>query len=288
LPGFFSFFDENHQASSTLFSSTVQPDDSFSDRHLAPHAENFNCILKAYQVYFKLKNHNKMAIQDNIKNIQTRINQACARVQRSPEAIRIVAVTKTVNPAEIKQAIAAGINILGENRVQEGWQKAQDIGQKVSWHLIGHLQTNKVKRALQFADVIESLDSIRLAIEINHEAVKFEKTATVFVQINTSGETSKYGIEPEKAIEFAESIATLKNLKVSGLMTIGPLSANPEQIRACFRQLALIKEKINNVGIPNVCIEHLSMGMSEDFEIAIEEGATLLRIGRAIFGAREQ
>ena len=228
-----------------------------------------------------------MSIADNLQQIKERINAACQRAGRNPEEVGIVAVSKTVDVGKIKEAIAAGIRIIGENRVQEAWQKYQQIDEQVCWHLIGHLQTNKVKRALQFADVIESVDSLHLAQEINRRAEQLARQVEVFVEVNTSGEATKFGIQPQEAVQFCHQLAELPNLRVVGLMTIGAFLPDAEQVRPCFVRLRRLRDEVNAEAIPNIRLEHLSMGMTNDFEVAIEEGATLVRIGRALFGERQ-
>ncbi len=225
-----------------------------------------------------------MSIQENIAVIKERINAACQRCGRDPSSIIIVAVTKTVPVDKILEARGYGITIIGENRIQEAWNKYQKLGKTdLHWHMVGHLQTNKVKRALEFMEVIQSVDSLHLAIAVNQAAMKMNKIQPVFLQVNTSGEASKFGIPPAQAGELARQISTMDHLQLKGLMTIGALTSDIQRIRACFKTLRKLKESLVAHGLS---IQHLSMGMSDDFEIAIEEGATMLRIGRAIFGER--
>lgn len=227
-----------------------------------------------------------MSISANLTNIKERIERACRRVGRDPVEVHIVAVTKTVSVEQIEEAIAAGITIVGENRVQEAWEKYQSVSSKVEWHMIGHLQTNKVARALQFADVIESVDSLHLAQEIDRRAKLLNKPAEVFVQVNTSGEASKFGLEPGEVVGFLHSISGLEFVKVTGLMTIGAFLPDPEDVRPCFSMLRELSDSINRTREYKTEIRHLSMGMTNDFEVAVEEGATHVRIGRALFGER--
>jgi pyridoxal phosphate enzyme (YggS family) len=227
-----------------------------------------------------------MTIAENVSQIEERIAAACARSGRNRNEIKIVAITKTVDLGRIQEAINSGIKIIGENRVQEAWQKYQQLGKSISWHLVGHLQTNKIKRALEFADVIESVDSMHLANEINRLAEESKRIIEVFVQVNTSAEASKFGVQPEQAIGFIRRLSELNSLRVTGLMTIGAFLPDNEKVRPCFAQLRELRTQINAAGIENVHLYHLSMGMSDDFEVAIEEGSTLIRIGRAIFGER--
>lgn len=227
-----------------------------------------------------------MSVKENLYHIQDRIAAACARVGRSQHDVNIVAVSKTVGADKILEAIDAGVEMIGENRVQEAWAKFQEIGPSVQWHLVGHLQTNKVKQALQFFNVIQSVDSLHLASEISKRAVMLGCSVEVLVEVNTSGEESKFGQRPELVVDFVAQIAQLKNISVTGLMTIGAFLPDPEEVRPCFVKLRKLLERINTQKIENVKMRHLSMGMTNDFEVAVEEGATLVRIGRAIFGER--
>lgn len=225
-------------------------------------------------------------IIENWKRVQERVKNTAIRAGRDSSKITIIAVSKTKPSATLKDAVQAGVTILGENRVQEAWQKFQELGKIASWHLVGHLQTNKVKRALQIFDVIHSVDSFHLAEEINKRCQQLNRTVEVLVEVRTSDESTKFGIKPEETIELIEKVSTLPNLKLIGLMTLGKWTTNEKEVRNCFQMLVKVKEEIVNAKIPNVDLKHLSMGMSGDFEWAIEEGATMVRIGTAIFGAR--
>jgi len=227
-----------------------------------------------------------MPIRENVQFARNKIAEACRRSGRKSEEIELVAITKTVDVEQINEAIEAGIRVVGENRVQEAWRKFQEVGEKVHWHMVGHLQTNKVKRVLQFADMIHSVDSVYLAREIQTQAKKLEKTIEILIQVNTSGEESKFGLEPEATIGAIEEVSTLPNLKIKGLMTIGAFLPNPEDVRPCFKLLHDLKDRVNERGITSVEIGTLSMGMTNDYEIAIEEGSTMVRVGTAIFGER--
>lgn len=228
-----------------------------------------------------------MAIEDNVRQVRARIAAACTRAHRDPREVGIVAVSKTVDVEHIRQAIAAGITIIGENRVQEAWPKVQAIGRVVAWHMVGHLQTNKVKRALECFDLIQSVDSLHLAEEISRRATARGRRVDVFVEVNTSGETSKFGVSPERAPQLVARIATLPGVRVLGLMTVGAFLPDPELVRPCFTTLRQLKEEIDRLGLNEVHLKHLSMGMTDDFEVAVEEGATIVRLGRAIFGPRQ-
>ncbi|MCH7673552.1 YggS family pyridoxal phosphate-dependent enzyme [candidate division KSB1 bacterium] len=227
-----------------------------------------------------------MPIRENVQFARNKIAEACRRSGRKSEEIELVAITKTVDVEQINEAIEAGIRVVGENRVQEAWRKFQEVGEKVHWHMVGHLQTNKVKRVLQFADMIHSVDSVYLAREIQTQAKKLERTIEILIQVNTSGEESKFGLEPEATIGAIEEVSTLPNLKIKGLMTIGAFLPNPEDVRPCFKLLHDLKDRVNERGITSVEIGTLSMGMTNDYEIAIEEGSTMVRVGTAIFGER--
>jgi len=214
-----------------------------------------------------------------------RIEKAAQGVGRNPEEINLVAVSKTVESARIKEAIEAGISILGENYVQEAQKKIDEIGRTVSWHFIGHLQSNKAKYAVRLFDMIHSLDSIELAEELNRRAEREGQIVKVMIEVNLSGETTKFGIEEEKAFDIARKVLNLKALSLMGLMTMPPYFDDPELSRPYYIRLRELKEKMIREGIP---LRELSMGMSNDFEIAIEEGATFVRVGTAIFGERKK
>jgi len=227
-----------------------------------------------------------MSIRENVQFVRNKIAEACRRSGRESEEIELVAITKTVDVEQINEAIEAGIRVVGENRVQEAWRKFQEVGERAHWHMVGHLQTNKVKRVLQFADMIHSVDSVYLAREIQTQAKKLDRTIEILIQVNTSGEESKFGLEPEATIGAIEEVSTLPNLKIKGIMTIGAFLPNPEDVRPCFKLLNDLKDRVNERGITSVEIGTLSMGMTNDYEIAIEEGSTMVRVGTAIFGER--
>jgi len=225
-------------------------------------------------------------ITENISKIKQRMLQAAVRAGRDPDGIKLVAVTKTVSPAQIRQAIQAGVDTLGENRVQEAQAKFGEIGRQVSWHLIGHLQTNKVNQALDIFDLIHSLDSLHLAEAVNRRAEALERKMPCLLEINLGGEESKYGVAPDEAPRILRQLAGLKHLEIQGLMAIPPYTTDPEVSRPYFHQMAELAQAGNDLSLENVKLRHLSMGMSHDFEAAIEEGATMVRIGTAIFGVR--
>lgn len=224
-----------------------------------------------------------MSIKTNLDLILQRIAKAARSVNRDPQDIKLVAVTKTQSVEVIEQAIQAGITDIGENRVQEARPKIEALKSKypqVTWHMVGHLQRNKVRQALELFDIIQSVDSIRLAREIQAKAEAKGITVPILIEVNTSEEESKNGVPVDSAIELVEQIKDLQNLRIQGLMTIGPLHG---EARQSFVQLRELKEKIN---IPGVEMKFLSMGMTQDFETAIQEGSNVVRIGRALFGAR--
>jgi len=224
-----------------------------------------------------------MAIQENILALKSRIADAVCRADRAPDEITLVAVSKTVESARILEAIDAGIKIIGENRVQEAKEKFPVVGDKAEWHLVGHLQTNKVKDALKIFSLIHSLDSIKLAEEIDKRAIK---PVNCLIEVNTSKEETKFGIEPGQLFEFYESLVKCRNVSILGLMTIGPGWAitEPEVSRPCFKLLRDLRDELAQKH--DAPFPVLSMGMTSDFEVAIEEGSTMIRVGTAIFGPR--
>ena len=226
-----------------------------------------------------------MAIRDNIHDVWERIARAADRALRDPGDIKLVAVTKTVEPPHIVEAIEAGISCIGENRIQEAARKFPELP-PVERHLVGHLQTNKVKTALLLFDIIESVDSVRLAREISTCCTAAGSEASVLVEVNTSGEETKFGLAPDEVLEALDDMSTLPGLKVVGLMTVGAFLPDSDDVRPCFKTLRAIRDEVEERVIPGVSMKHLSMGMTNDFEAAIEEGATIVRVGRAIFGER--
>jgi len=229
-----------------------------------------------------------VSITDNLAAVEEQISAACARASRPRSAVTLVAVTKTRSAAEIDDAIKAGIMHLGENRVQEAQAKKPQVTLPATWHLIGSLQTNKVKKALELFDFIQSVDSPHLAEELQRRCEQMGRSIEVLVEVNTSGETSKHGLAPKAVPSLVVEVLKLTRLHVVGLMTIGPGLAidDPGASRPCFKALrALAEDCRQRFSLP---LPHLSMGMSSDFEVGIEEGATMIRVGTAIFGARNQ
>jgi pyridoxal phosphate enzyme (YggS family) len=225
-------------------------------------------------------------IEDNIKDIRSRIEKAAKKTGRGAEEIKLVAVSKTVEPERINEAIRCGIDIIGENRVQEAEAKFKQVTEKVEKHLVGHLQTNKAKKAVELFDFIQSVDSERIAGEISKRATEMGKVMDVLVEVNTSAEETKFGIEPDQALPLIETISRLEGIKIKGLMTIGLFTDNPEETRPCFKKLRAIFEQIKSANVTNVEMRYLSMGMTSDFEVAIEEGSNMVRVGTGIFGSR--
>ncbi|MGQ9695623.1 MAG: YggS family pyridoxal phosphate-dependent enzyme [Thermodesulfobacteriota bacterium] len=225
-------------------------------------------------------------IAANLKRVQERIEAAAQRAGRRPEEILLVAVSKTVPPDRVLEGIRAGIKILGENYVQEAKKKIEALGRDITWHFIGHLQTNKAKLAVRLFDLIHSVDSLHLAEELNKAARAEGKVLPILLEVKLSAEESKFGVEEGNIIQLAEGISRLENLIVRGLMTMPPLGPDPESARPYFIRLRKISKLIASQNFPRVSMTELSMGMSSDFEIAIEEGATLIRVGTAIFGPR--
>ena len=227
-----------------------------------------------------------MSIVENLANLERRIVDACARAGRVRSELTLVSVTKTRTAAEMDEVIRAGITQVGENRVQEAMVKKPQVTLPATWHLVGSLQTNKAKKALELFDVIQSIDSLHLGIELQRRCEQMDKHVGSLIEVNTSGEASKHGVSPDAVPDLVVELLKLDHLQLMGLMTIGPGLAidDPEASRPSFRTLkALAQDCRRRFGVP---LPHLSMGMSSDFEVGIEEGATIVRIGTAIFGPR--
>ena len=226
-------------------------------------------------------------IKKKLENIKNRIRKAAERSGRVPEEVRLVAVSKTMSADRVREAIESGITVLGENYIQEAAAKIAELSNdSVSWHFIGHLQTNKAKYAVRLFDLIHSADSLRLARELNKQAGKIGKIQNILVQVNIGEEASKSGAHMKNAENLIREISLLENLSVRGLMSIPPFYNEPEKVRPCFSQLRELRNRIRESAMTNISMDELSMGMTGDFEAAIEEGATLVRIGTAIFGER--
>ena len=219
--------------------------------------------------------------------MRERIRKACESCGRDVDSVRLVAVSKTIPADSIREAIEAGVTILGENYVQESREKFNALAQyPVSWHFIGHLQSNKAKYAVRLFDLIHSVDSLKLARELDKQAKKVDKIQPILVQVNISGEDTKSGISADEDPGLVAEISRLENLSIKGLMTMPPYFYQPEKVKPFFAALRELRDQIKESALPGVSLEELSMGMTGDFEVAIEEGATLVRIGTAIFGER--
>jgi len=216
-------------------------------------------------------------IAENVKKI----------LKELPEGVELVAAAKARKPEEIVEAVEAGIKIIGENYVQEAREAFKLVGHRAKWHFIGHLQTNKAKKAVELFDMIETVDSVKLAKEIDKRCNTLGKAISVLVEINSGREPQKFGLLPEEAESFIREIAQLKNLKVKGLMTMGPAFGDPEKARPYFIETRKAFNKIKSLDIPEVEMKYLSMGMTNSYLVAIEEGANIVRIGTKIFGPRE-
>lgn len=225
-----------------------------------------------------------MSLAENLETIQQRISAACQRAGRDRESVRLLAVTKTHPPETIRAAAALGLNWFGENKVQEARAKIPLCSGRLHWHFIGHLQSNKCRDAVALFEMIQSVDSLPLAQELDRRAEQAARTMPVLLEVNVAGEASKFGYPPERLLAEFRELAALPRLEIQGLMAVPPWSPAPEKSRPHFRRLRELKEQCQQIlGAP---LPHLSMGMSDDFEVAIEEGATFVRIGTALFGPR--
>ena len=223
----------------------------------------------------------------NYRAIQGRIAEAALRSSREPGEIKLLAAAKSQSIEAIRAAIAAGIKLIGENYVPEAQDKRRAISETAEWHMIGHLQRNKAKVAVDLFGVIESLDSVALARELAKEGRKKGKNVRAFVEVNLAGEESKSGLAKDKLLDLLKTISELSNLTVEGLMAVPPFKQNPEEVRPYFRELRELQLKLQEHRLPNIGLKELSMGMTHDYTVAIEEGATIVRIGTALFGPRK-
>ncbi len=226
-------------------------------------------------------------IKKNLDNIMLRARAAAEKSGRSLEDIKIIAVTKTVDVERINNVYEYGLRDMGENRVQELLEKYDQLPSDIKWHIIGHLQTNKVKYIVDKVQMIHSVDSLELAKEINTRAAKHQRKVDILLQVNVSGEETKFGINPENVNEYIAALSHMENIALKGLMTIAPYAQDPQDVRPVFKNLYNIYIDIKNKRYDNVSMDYLSMGMSNDFEVAIEEGANVVRIGTSIFGKRD-
>ncbi len=233
-----------------------------------------------------MKGGGRLGLAENLEEVRRRIAESARRAGRAPEAVTLVAVSKGQPPERVREALAAGVRALGENRVQELLAKQAAVGPGPEWHFVGRLQTNKVRALLAKAPVrlIHSLDRAALAEELDRQARRLGKVQPVLIQVNVSREATKAGLRPEELLPFLRWVAGLAGLEVQGLMTMAPPVSDPEEARPVFRRLRELFEEARRAGIAGVRMEHLSMGMSGDYPVAVEEGATIVRIGTAIFG----
>jgi PLP dependent protein len=228
-----------------------------------------------------------MELEDNIARVRERIAAACRRAGRTPESIRLVAVSKTVPSPLIRRAYEAGAHDFGENRVQEALDKRAALSDLAAvWHLIGHLQTNKAKSARELFHWVHSVDSVRVAQKLDQGALHRDNRLPVLIQVRLGEEATKSGAQESEVLRLAEQVSMLSTLELRGLMALPPYFEDTEQVRPFFRRLRELARTVESASLPNVSMNELSMGMSHDFEVAIEEGATIIRVGTAIFGER--
>jgi hypothetical protein len=214
------------------------------------------------------------------------VKRTCENTNRDFRDVKIVAVTKTVGINGMKEAIVSGLSEFGENRVQELMEKVEEFDESVTWHMIGHLQRNKVKYIIDKISLIHSLDSIRLAEEIQSQSFKRQKKTDVLIEVNIGGEDSKFGVKPDEIMEFARMVCSFSNIRLRGLMTVAPFEEDPENVRPLMKMMYQKYNELKSLSLENSLIDTLSMGMSNDFKIALEEGATMIRVGSLIFGER--
>ena len=224
----------------------------------------------------------------NYRKILNRVNETAAQCGRNPKDVKLLGAAKAQSVEAIRAAISAGVALIGENYVQETKEKKDQVTASVEWHMIGRLQRNKAKAAIELFDVIESLDNLALARALDKEARKRGKIVRVFVEVNLGGEESKSGIAKNSVVSLLDEAAKLSCLRVEGLMTVPPFCENLEEVRPYFRELNKLRRKLSELRLPNVDLRELSMGMTHDYVVAIEEGATIVRIGTALFGPRDQ
>jgi pyridoxal phosphate enzyme (YggS family) len=222
----------------------------------------------------------------NYRKVLDSIADATAKSRRAAGQVKLLAATKSQSIELIRAAVDAGVTLIGENYVREAAGKKPRIGEAIEWHMIGHLQRNKVKAAVDLFDVFESLDNLPLARELDKEGQKRNKVIRVFVEVNLGGEESKTGVNESEAASLVQQVASLSHLRVEGFMSVPPYREDPEEVRPYFRKLRLLQEKLGEIRFPRLELRELSMGMSHDYKVAIEEGATIVRIGTALFGPR--
>ena len=228
-------------------------------------------------------------VAENVEIIKKRIREVCLQCGRKPEDVLLLGVSKTFGIDKIQEAVSAGLFDIGENYTQELVEKHNQLNdQRVRWHFIGHLQTNKVKYIADYIHLIHSVDNDRVAEELQKRADRVNRTIDVLVEVHTTDEATKFGVLPDQTFELIKRISAFNRVRVKGLMTMGPFSDDPDDSRPSFQQLADLARRITKEAIENVEMRHLSMGMSHDFEVAIEEGATIVRIGTSVFGERSK
>jgi pyridoxal phosphate enzyme (YggS family) len=226
-------------------------------------------------------------VAENVETIKKRIGEVCGRCGRRPEDVLLVGVSKTFGVDSIRKAAESGLFDIGENYAQELLEKRNNLNdERIRWHFIGHLQSNKVKYIIDYIHLVHTVDSERVAEELQKRAQKAGRSVNVLVEVHTTDEATKYGVQPAVTVDLVKRLSKFSRVKVLGLMTMGPFSDDPEDSRPSFQQIADLRSAIEHEGIENVSMQHLSMGMTHDFEVAIEEGATIVRIGTAIFGER--
>ena len=228
-----------------------------------------------------------MSIKENLNEVNDLITKACLKVGRNPDEVTLIAVSKTKPNEAVMEAYECGTRVFGENKVQELAQKYEDLPKDIRWHQIGHLQRNKIKYIVDKVELIHSVDSIRLAEAIDKEAAKKNVISQILLEVNVAKEESKFGFMPEEVMEAALEISTLEHVKIQGLMTIAPNVSDPEENRSVFAALKKLSVDIENKNTHNITMSVLSMGMTNDYQVAVEEGATMVRVGTGIFGARD-
>lgn len=226
-------------------------------------------------------------LKENLKRVEDKITASCERSGRNREDVTLIAVSKTKPVETLRESYDMGVRVFGENKVQELVEKYETLPKDIHWHMIGHLQRNKVKYIIDKVELIHSVDSLRLAETIDREAKKHNLTANILIEVNVAGEDSKFGVSPEELETLVEEISHFSNIQVRGLMTIAPFVENAEENRAVFARLRKLSVDIASKNIDNVNVGLLSMGMTNDYEVAIEEGATIIRVGTGIFGERD-
>ncbi len=226
-------------------------------------------------------------IKENLEFVEANIQKACEKAGRDRNEVTLIAVSKTKPVSDIREAMAQGITVFGENKVQEIRDKTEEIKEPLYWHMIGHLQANKVKYLPGKVCMIHSVDNMKLAEEIEKQFSKHDLVVDVLIEVNMAHEDSKFGLSPEETLNFVREISSFEHLKIRGLMTIAPYTDDPESNRKYFRGLKELMNSINSQNIPGVVMDTLSMGMTGDYQVAIEEGATFVRVGTGIFGARD-